>query len=532
MNLTQDFPENTKTTIFEFDLDKTNRVQLEFETDRDDFSWAEKFLYTYSRLQYQTEHRRPHTDATSATSFSAYHNFKKDQAPEVSHQVTELLERLATDKTAEFFAVGEFSMYNPEDAHKTLRVLNPQWVVVVRGGGGGEGWSYSIEVLSGSGSKVIVQPIDEALQWYIDENQNLLTWLGAKDQNKGEAIAFNFKMMDGIAAPNLKLIFTVCVLQASEKQTFEDIVKKENKKDWDQFYMNNSQGGRDGGGESHEDYDKYRKSNKMRIEFSNDLHYADSGKSEAMELDITGMSQAKLIDRTFINRGSILECYKNDEGKTLQHIANLPTLKGSKDEEIRPEKMFLQEQDTKMVFKDSDKVFYYDLEKGKVVQDMQTEGKAKFEDICPFQKSLYNTPKQEFFGVTAQDVVHFDPRLSSGIGEERHYKTNYQFNTVMSATDGNVAVGSKTGDVRLIKKVGDRSAKNLLPSMLGDTINGIDSSKDGQWVLATCKNYLLLFPTNQMGANGFNKTFLKSEKPAPKVLRVNPKALAKHKITD
>ena len=269
----------------------------------------------------------------------------------------------------------------------------------------------------------------------------------------------------------------------------------------------------------------------MRIEFSNDLHYANSPDPESMNQDISSMSQAKMLNRTFINRGSILEAYKkNEDDANLIHIANLPTLKNSKNEEINPKKMFLQEQDTKMVFQEKDTVFYYGLEKGKVVQDMQTPDKRQFADICSFQKNLYDTPKQEFFGVTERDIVHFDPRTENGIAENRNYKTNYQFNTIMSATDGNVAVGSKTGDIRLIKKVGDRSAKNVLPSMLGDNVRGIDSSKDGQWVLATCEKYLMLFPTNQMGKGGFTNTFLKTQKPAPKVLRVNPKALARNQI--
>jgi len=43
MNLTQDIPENSNSCIFELDLDKTNKIQFEFETDKDDYNSATKF---------------------------------------------------------------------------------------------------------------------------------------------------------------------------------------------------------------------------------------------------------------------------------------------------------------------------------------------------------------------------------------------------------------------------------------------------------------------------------------------------------
>jgi len=55
----------------------------------------------------------------------------------------------------------------------------------------------------------------------------------------------------------------------------------------------------------------------------------------------------------------------------------------------------------------------------------------------------------------------------------------------MASTDeGNVAVGSINGDLRLYTKVG-QNAKNLYPG-LGDPILALESSKDGKWLLATC----------------------------------------------
>ncbi len=39
-----------------------------------------------------------------------------------------------------------------------------------------------------------------------------------------------------------------------------------------------------------------------------------------------------------------------------------------------------------------------------------------------------------------------------------------------------------------------KNAKNLFPGW-GEPINHIEVTKNGKWLLATCKNYLILLPT-------------------------------------
>ena len=177
------------------------------------------------------------------------------------------------------------------------------------------------------------------------------------------------------------------------------------------------------------------------------------------------MTQAHVLNRAFINKGNVLEAWKvNDEGsqKTLEHIVNLPNLKTLKGEDLNPSRLFLQEDDSRIIMNQDSQVFYYDIEKGKVVQEMssQMDENKKVEDICPYEK-MQDGIRKEFFGVTNKEIIHFDPRQANGVAENRHYKTAYDFNSIMSGKDGNVAVGSKTGDVRMIKKVGDRNAKNV-----------------------------------------------------------------------
>jgi len=66
-------------------------------------------------------------------------------------------------------------------------------------------------------------------------------------------------------------------------------------------------------------------------------------------------------------------------------------------------------------------------------------------------------------------------------------------------------------------------AKTMFPGC-GDLVIGIDTTENGQWVLATCKTYLLLIPTTFSGTTGFEKTMGK-EKPAPRRLELLPRHL-------
>ena len=84
--------------------------------------------------------------------------------------------------------------------------------------------------------------------------------------------------------------------------------------------------------------------------------------------------------------------------------------------------------------------------------------------------------------------------------------------------------------MRLFTKIGQK-AKNNYPG-LGDPILSIDTSKDGRWVLATCKNYLMLIPTFDEKHTGFTHSIKNVEKATPRILKLHPKDLKKLKIED
>ena len=112
-------------------------------------------------------------------------------------------------------------------------------------------------------------------------------------------------------------------------------------------------------------------------------HY--SSKEIPLKEKNTGHSQAKVLDRTFVTKGSIISVYKtNDEDRSLQHIINLPPVKTLDGLEISPKKALFHEQDTKMILMDGyddKKVYYMDIAKGKVVSEFVSIFYSKYYNL-------------------------------------------------------------------------------------------------------------------------------------------------------
>lgn len=195
----------------------------------------------------------------------------------------------------------------------------------------------------------------------------------------------------------------------------------------------------------------------------------------------------------------------------------------------------LTEQDTKVLLVNQDQkdghVYYMDLEKGKVISELTGANVKEINDITHFEKNSDLTTNSLFFGCNDKNIFQMDPRVKESVVAERPYATNYMFATMTGAKDGTFAVGSRDGAIRLYNKCAG-NAKNVLPSLLGEAILHLDSSKDGMFLLATCRSHIMLIPTLQDGKSGFDTTFRKDNKPKPIILKVNPKALSKNGIKE
>ncbi|KAK6454154.1 VID27 cytoplasmic protein-domain-containing protein [Scheffersomyces xylosifermentans] len=248
----------------------------------------------------------------------------------------------------------------------------------------------------------------------------------------------------------------------------------------------------------------------------------------------SNLSVGSTNNRSYVARGDKLGVFNSyNDGIAYQTtISNLKDLKGKK---LNPEKMMLHQQDQFMVLssKEEDKsLFKMDLNRGKIVEEWKVSEDIPVVSYGPNSKFAQLTNEQTLTGISNNGLFKIDPRLSGYkiVNNDAALKTNPGFQSLTTTDEGYIAVGSKKGDIRLYDRIGIR-AKSALPS-LGEPIIGLDVSKDGRWLLATCKTYLLLIDTKiggdqkNSGALGFTKYFDKDKKPKPRRLTINPEHAA------
>ena len=207
-------------------------------------------------------------------------------------------------------------------------------------------------------------------------------------------------------------------------------------------------------------------------------------------------------------------------------MTNLPPVKAFDGNSVTPKKILMREQDAKMLIMNDyndKKVYYLDVEKGKVISEYYSDGINTFSEIAHANKNDEFTTNPVFLGMNERNIFLLDPREK---GEEKMkkskiYTKSNQFSCITPGVEGSFAIGSKTGEIRLFKEVG-QNAKNLFAGN-GDPIYSIDSTRDGKWLLATCKNYLILLPTfiAESNTNGFTHA-LGKDKPFPENTKNNP----------
>lgn len=249
----------------------------------------------------------------------------------------------------------------------------------------------------------------------------------------------------------------------------------------------------------------------------------------------TALTVSYKNDRSYVVRGDKIGVFKSDDsGLNFQNaIENIRDLKGKS---FNPDKIMLHTEDRSLIMQSSNnkkELYKLDLEKGKVIEEYKIGEDIPVVEFNPTSKFSQMTNEQTFLGISSNGLFKVDPRISAKNklvdSEYKQYKTKTNFSAMTTTSFGNIAVASKTGEIRLYDRLGI-NAKTQLPG-LGEEIKGIETSSDGRWVLATCKTYLLLIDAKiKTGKNanltGFMKSFSKDSKPIPRRLQISPQHIA------
>lgn len=256
-----------------------------------------------------------------------------------------------------------------------------------------------------------------------------------------------------------------------------------------------------------------------------------SGKQDANSLLAVGYK----FDRSFVARGDKIGVFRHTDDNRLEFDTTINNVGTPSGKRFKPLKMMLHDQDAQMVLMDpSNKhaVFNMDLEYGKIVDEWKVHDDVQVNNVVPNSKFAQMTAEKTMIGHSHNGIYRIDPRLSGNKlvdSQFKQYASKNDFSVAATDESGRLAVASNKGDIRLFDKIG-KNAKTALPA-LGDPIIGIDVSRDGRYIIATCKTYLLLIDTligsgRYEGHYGFDRAFPADSKPHPKRLTLKPAHVA------
>ncbi|KAI8853235.1 VID27 cytoplasmic protein-domain-containing protein [Chytridium lagenaria] len=246
---------------------------------------------------------------------------------------------------------------------------------------------------------------------------------------------------------------------------------------------------------------------------------AEDDESEEEE-DVPESERVIPEDRSFFVRGKSIGVVKHNSDDTIEYATAIENVSTLDKDFFSPKNLMLQDQDTSLLMMkpdDEHKIYRMDLNVGKVVEEWKVDDYMAVDSIVPDFKSAAMTPQRTLVGINQNSIFRIDPRLAGNKlveSESKQYVTKNKFSCAITTGKGELAVASAKGDIRLYNKLNVR-AKTHLPG-LGDPIIGIDTTENGKYIVATCKNYLLLIATEAKDAkdqaiSGFSKLQLRPE---------------------
>lgn len=247
----------------------------------------------------------------------------------------------------------------------------------------------------------------------------------------------------------------------------------------------------------------------------------------------SSMAVGMASDRSFVVRGDRIGVFKYGDSDKLEFVTAINDVReGDNKPTFAPSKIMLHQRDQDLLMMkpgDEHNIYRMDLERGKVVESWKVSDIVPVEDFTSAHKYDQKTNASTLNGLNHNSLFVIDPRVS---GEKRvaetakTYATKQKFSSMATTGQGYVAVGSEKGEIRMFDKIGI-NAKTMLPGF-GDPIIGVDVTEKGDWILATCKDYLLLVNTSLKGSDkdtGFNKR-MGEQKPIPIRLKLRPEHVA------
>ena len=137
--------------------------------------------------------------------------------------------------------------------------------------------------------------------------------------------------------------------------------------------------------------------------------------------------------------------------------------------------------------------------------------------------------------MNSRNIFRMDPRIAkanvSCISDQtKLYTTKNNFTCITTNADGQFSIGKENGEISFYTEIGN--AKNTVATF-GESILGLDATRDGKWLLATCEKYLILLPTMPNSGDPstlFQKQIKTADRRKPFKLALNPQDVLRYKL--
>lgn len=409
--------------------------------------------------------------------------------------------------------------------------------------------SYLVKIFNrDSGALMIENEVDNSMSAQFYAQTLSMVWLLSTDPeadpdkievgefDPGTQVCLSLKFSSADDFVRMQNQFAVCLYEVINRAPMESFKLNNDERD---YILNSAREEYepmdvDNGDDSDDDNEFCRRQlQEDRADARTSLLSADDGYANSQ------LALAFNNDRTFVVRGDKLGVLSHAGDKGVEHKTTVVFRDPSKSNAtFKPSKIMLHEKDCSMLLLDENnptRVLKMDLDRGEVVEtwgDKLTCG-APISALHRTEKYANLTHNQQFMGLNKNQLMRMDPRTRDFIVQSKTYAagTRARLEAMATTGAGYIATASENGDIRLFDAVG-KNAKTHLPG-LGDRVIGLDVTEDGNFVLATTENYLLVIDTRVKGEakGGFQKSMGKN-KPQPIKLTINPKDQAKYRMGD
>jgi hypothetical protein len=516
-----------KTVDYEIQINQNLVLILEFPA-HGNLETAAEFRQILARLIYQTKNLQPFTEADPSELDALIQYSEKDLVKvEASEAVLKVIDRLQTKNNCEFAVGGKLLQLNSlTKSDASVRTVCEEAVFAVISL---PNYSFELTVFDESGAVVCKARLAKELTYFFDYKAALFLWTERQEKLAEVCRAFSMGADDLRTLENLFLQFFT---ETENKMSFEQFLGA-NKDDWAQFYRRRASTAT---GDEPKEVQRYKTDDEhLKVDFEAPLVDLQSSIRPKSTRDGRNISllQGNTSRRIMTAREGNVDVYTFDNSeKDLDFLGKFPF---DKDRQVTPNKMVLLDRHNRLVWTDqgdSDAIKLSDLGKGAVVRTFIPEKGTKVVDFSVVGGKIgVEAGSDLVYGLGAQDIHLMDPRDPNGIVQTKSYQSKVGFEKILAVSNKELAVASQDGSIRLFKDLSG-NAKNVIPPYLQDKVRSMDASKDGLFLLVNCGRYLLLFLTSDDGVSGYQSSFKKDRKPAPRILRVHPAAITALGLTE